>query len=84
MKAPYGYYDGSGNDLTGSDVHDDHLRIHHYTYRDENFMRGEKSNRVRAWGYDPEKTIYLQNDEYNIVEDTSILRILYNLNRLKN
>jgi len=51
LKAPYGYYNGSGNRLDGG-VHDDHLRIHHYTYRDESFMRGEKSSRVRKWGYD--------------------------------
>lgn len=78
MKAPFGYFDGSGKTWRGG-VNVDLIRCHHYTYRDEGFMRGEKSKRVRIWGYDPETTIYKHNEEYNVVNDYTILNILYGL-----
>jgi hypothetical protein len=78
LMAPHGYFDGSGKQWNGG-VNIDLVRIHHYTYRDEGFMRGEKSKRVRIWGYDPEQTIYKQNDAYNEEDDYRMLEILYGL-----
>jgi len=77
MKAPFVYYNGSGSPWKGG-INVNWLRVHHYTYRDENFMRGEKARRVRIWGYDPQ-IIYDHNDEYNVEDDYLILKILYRL-----
>lgn len=65
------YFDGNQNRRTGG-YKDQCLRINHYTYRDESFLRGEKSTRAILWGFNPEN-LYEQNEEYCQEEDTFIL-----------
>lgn len=80
LKAPHGYYNGNGDPEMGGGVNASRLRIHHYTYRDEAFMRGEKAERVRKWGYDPQ-VIFDHNDEYCVEEDYSIMNVLFKANK---
>lgn len=65
------YYDGSRKEWGGG-ININNIRINHYTYRDESFLKGEKSARVRRWGFDP-AILYQKNDEYCQEKDTFIL-----------
>jgi hypothetical protein len=83
-----GFVDGSGNpypyttpeeiwgNLETASVHDELLRINHYTFRDESFLHDVKVPRVIFLGRPPEREFDMNSKYYNVEEDYLIKNVI--------
>ncbi|MCB1119552.1 MAG: hypothetical protein KDK65_06295, partial [Chlamydiia bacterium] len=82
LKNGHSFADGDGNEILFRDRdmenlshHDTHIRINHYFYRDESYMRYNKLPRVMSRGLSEEQ-VYEQNRRFMKEKDYRILRLI--------